>query len=917
MSVRGGGGGGGKGNNGISTIPASSRKMVQSLKEIVNNLCTEQEIYFTLKECNMDPDEAVNRLLSQDPFHEVKSKREKKKESKDIPDSRSRGAITLQIVVVGVVQTATLDVAVQANLALLTLVVYMVNLHIRRKMGHMLIQPLHLRHSACLGITRVDDLPRTDSVTNGTLLILWMSNYLSSLMKHGGSQIKFVTLGIFVYPGCYRLHPRGCDSVAPEIKLPIVGTSDGISSSTQSSGFQSTWLGGPGHVSMADIVKMGKPHGKASAVPSPPLQSANHQNVLATSSAAAHHNLHSLQDHASMVSDINTEPGVFTSQQLPPNDEWPAIEPPTSSLPSVVEAPSDTEPYADPSHLPLDRVNRHTKYQLDELQVAEDLPIEMLNANRVGSTSVSSRNGQEDNSGGPSVLDNSFYKEMNSYQPHKHVLEHNEAEDGISSVAANLQQLDLQKQDREAPLEEDNPPVIIPNHLQLHTPDCLNLSFGSFGSGTGTGAAFSGSGSFATRPLTSDLEETSSAADVSSIGHSDSRNPEYYGEEHLSTTSDGNLVHRTGGGTVNYDSPSVSQPEALKQETTEVAQGNQYAFPSSAADFTYENTQQFNNAFTHPQTSSPMQSLAALSNVMQQAYTNSLPSSLLASSVQTAREDFAYSPFPVTQSMPTKYSNVASSISGPTMSMPEALRAGSISTPQPTQTLPGAGVATGPALPQHLAVHPYSQPTLPLGHFANMISYPFLPQSYTYMPSAYQQGFAGNNTYHQSLAAMLPQYKNSVSVSSLPQSAAIPSGYAFGSSTSIPGGNFPLNPPSAPTGTTVGYDDVLSSQYKDSNHLISLQQNDNSAMWVHGPGSRTVSALPSTYYSFQGQNQQPSGYRQGQQPSQQFSYPNYYHSQTGGLSMEHQQQNPRDAASLGASQGQPPKQSQQIWQNSY
>lgn len=172
----------------------------------------------------------------------------------------------------------------------------------------------------------------------------------------------------------------------------------------------------------------------------------------------------------------------------------------------------------------------------------------------------------------------------------------------------------------------------------------------------------------------------------------------------------------------------------------------------------------------------------------------------------------------------------------------QALRAGSISTPQPTQTLPSAGVATGPALPQHLAVHPYSQPTLPLGHFANMISYPFVPQSYTYMPSAYQQGFAGNSTYHQSLAAMLPQYKNSVSVSSLPQSAAIPSGYAFGSSTSIPGGNFPLNPPAAPTGTTVGYDDVLSSQYKDSNHLISLQQ----VFSLHGFGNIiNITYLPS------------------------------------------------------------------------
>lgn len=63
MSSKGGGGGAGKGNNGVSTIPAASRKMVQSLKEIVN--CPEAEIYAALKDCNMDPNEAVNRLLSQ------------------------------------------------------------------------------------------------------------------------------------------------------------------------------------------------------------------------------------------------------------------------------------------------------------------------------------------------------------------------------------------------------------------------------------------------------------------------------------------------------------------------------------------------------------------------------------------------------------------------------------------------------------------------------------------------------------------------------------------------------------------------------------------------------------------------------------------------------------------------------------
>uniref|UniRef100_A0A0A9CEV4 GBF-interacting protein 1 N-terminal domain-containing protein n=1 Tax=Arundo donax TaxID=35708 RepID=A0A0A9CEV4_ARUDO len=40
----------------------------------------------------MDPDEAVSRLLSQDTFQEVKSKRDKKKEIKETPEPRSRSA---------------------------------------------------------------------------------------------------------------------------------------------------------------------------------------------------------------------------------------------------------------------------------------------------------------------------------------------------------------------------------------------------------------------------------------------------------------------------------------------------------------------------------------------------------------------------------------------------------------------------------------------------------------------------------------------------------------------------------------------------------------------------------------------------------------------------------------------------------
>ncbi|KAG6514945.1 hypothetical protein ZIOFF_025321 [Zingiber officinale] len=59
-----GDGTGGRVNGRAATISSGSRKLVQSLKEIVN--CSEPEIYAMLRECNMDPNEAVQCLLSQD-----------------------------------------------------------------------------------------------------------------------------------------------------------------------------------------------------------------------------------------------------------------------------------------------------------------------------------------------------------------------------------------------------------------------------------------------------------------------------------------------------------------------------------------------------------------------------------------------------------------------------------------------------------------------------------------------------------------------------------------------------------------------------------------------------------------------------------------------------------------------------------
>lgn len=76
-------------------------------------------------------------------------------------------------------------------------------------------------------------------------------------------------------------------------------------------------------------------------------------------------------------------------------------------------------------------------------------------------------------------------------------------------------------------------------------------------------------------------------------------------------------MHRTAGSSDEYDTPSVSQEETLKQESAEADHENQYAFPSSAPGFTYETTPQLNAAYNHhQQAGSQMQNLTPFSNVM-------------------------------------------------------------------------------------------------------------------------------------------------------------------------------------------------------------------------------------------------------------------------------------------------------------
>ncbi|KAL3341031.1 hypothetical protein AABB24_025543 [Solanum stoloniferum] len=739
--------GGGKNSNngggiGVQSIPPGSRKMVQSLKEIVN--CPEAEIYAMLKECNMDPNEAVNRLLTQDPFHEVKSKREKRKEIKDPTESRSW------------ITSSTPNRGSRAG-------------------GE--------RYVGRGGSESTKPAP--------------------AYRKESGSQTNnFSSTPLIAGSNTDRRPTAISYAAGNDGKRLAPAAVDGHSAASQpSSGYQPTWGGVPGQVSMADIVKMGRPQSKVPSVPniSDRTVGVNQNHDQAPPPYGASHSNMQFSDDHSTVPEVHQEPRDYSSQNLSANDEWPSIEQPSAAIqPAVSEPPTNSVLHPDLSNMSFDRVDHQT--EMDESQEADE------SANEDLDSSLSSRKLQEDNADGTSLYDNDSYR----YQHQNHTFDHPQVEDvnvSVSSVAANLQQLNV-KDAAGLPSDGDSSSVVIPDHLQVQTADCSHLSFGSFG-----GVSFSGS--LASTPLKTSLEDASRDADSSSVGHLGTRAAEYYGDDTLRNEADSNLFLRNNANPGNYELPAASQPESLKAETSD----GHYSYPSSAAGYSYESAQQLNAAFSQPQTSSHMQNLASFSNETAffssggmdiqgtvwhgplLVYTNSLQSEMLAANVHPGREsELSYSPFSTTQAMPTKYGNSISSISGSAISMPEAMKTVGFSSAQPTQQmLSGNSVAAGPGVPQHLTVHQYSQQAVPIAPFGNMISYPFVHQNYSYMPSAFQQAYPGNSSYHQSLAAMLPQYKNTVSASSLPQSAAIPSGYgAFGNTTNIPG-NFPINPPAAPS----------------------------------------------------------------------------------------------------------------------
>ncbi|CAM8954193.1 unnamed protein product [Rhodiola kirilowii] len=307
-------------------------------------------------------------------------------------------------------------------------------------------------------------------------------------------------------------------------------------------------------------------------------------------------------------------------------------------------------------------------------------------------------------------------------QPYIWVPEDNST--SLSNVTANMQQLSLEKDEHVQQVKEETCIVVISDHLQVQSSECLRLTFGSFGAGIAAGLA----GTSTADSLNSDVEEQSETEDASAVDHSDFRNPKYQGDGQYRLISPENLINRGGVTAETHESISPSQPELLKQDIPSAAEGAHYTYhnPLPGYNLNDSHRQQLNPAFAQSQTNSQTQNPTLFLNAM--AYTNLSPGELLASSVQEpVRESDLYSKFQANQlmAMAAKFGNAASVV-GSSASGAGPLEISNVSSF--TQVLPRANVA-GPCLPPHLAMHRYLQPTLPLGPpFSNMISYPFCEQ---------------------------------------------------------------------------------------------------------------------------------------------------------------------------------------------
>lgn len=169
------------------------------------------------------------------------------------------------------------------------------------------------------------------------------------------------------------------ENAASENLWQVIGSVDGSSLHSQpSSGYPHTWAGMPGHFSMADIVKMGRPQGKPSAPSTVAGNSFHFSQDHITSDTSDKYSVNPVRlselDHGvhgshEPVEDIDMEPGNSRNEHVS-DDGWPSVNQPNSgTAAAVLETSRAATSYSDASKVELvvDEGQLHETLNEDEI----------------------------------------------------------------------------------------------------------------------------------------------------------------------------------------------------------------------------------------------------------------------------------------------------------------------------------------------------------------------------------------------------------------------------------------------------------------------------------------------------------------------------------------------------------------------
>ncbi|KAG0559018.1 hypothetical protein M758_10G069800 [Ceratodon purpureus] len=955
----------GRGGGGAAVdIPASTKKVVQDLKEVVGN--SEEEIYAMLKECNMDPNETAQRLLNQgDPFHEVKRKRDKKKDSggsKEGADVRGRPGSG----------------------------------------GN------YGRGGGRGGGGRGSSLPRFGSQEhgggggrgrgygrdNGVHPSSRGSGAVpSSGPAHG--QAKPATAA----PASSAAAPAAAPAAAAPQAQPSSAGSGGFPGvANGSSGYvrpapapQGAWASG--HTTMADILKAQVAPAPSFQAPSATLPSPGFPGAQASVSASYPEAAPSAESsdasefysssadpvlHSSVDSRGGSAQGAIgtVGNQRPIGDRPVSTSSAEMSLGTSAAAaqPVSSEPSSVPATAAAESRDAEAQVEVaaaarpaSPVSVISPVSSEDLSAEEAGA-SADGGSAQAQQAGGRSVLGGSQYNGQPLYAPPLQPvgtqkggvgLEWKAKGSGQSSVGASsdggsqsLGAVDptMIVQSYQALSLQDDEPVIIPTHFRVPEADRSHLSFGSFGSdfSTGFGTSFGLEEVEKTKhvePIVAEEAPVEQAAPASV--ETQVEMVQSYGHQQQGATSVENMSAGVEAASVVHQGPAVAAQEQHLKPDPVVQQSPAYFLGASNYPGFGLMPQMPGGQYGYEQQAeSQAQDVSRIPSMV--AYDPT--TSYYTSAFRGADADRLYPPYAPTNTS-SKYSGNIGLMTAPSLPSsqegvnPMMVSAGPSVAPS---SQAGSNVQSAQAIPQQALPMHYSQP--PSGHYGNFVGYQYVPQNYPFLQPPYPHHMynSSNSAYAQLPAGSsypptagssypsggatavkfpMPQYKPVAGAGNAPQSAP---GIGYGGYTTTPSGY--ASNPAVTAGNASGYEDVNPSHYKDSTlYIPNQQQGDSSTVWIQTSMPRDMgpsgAMQTSSYYNLASQGQH-SGYAQhSQQPTHGHAHPNaayanLYHPSQAGPAASHQmlQQPQGMGGGAGNTQAgayqQQPQRTQQTWNNS-